>query len=467
MTGYTGTNFERPSFKKMLMDIEGKVINTVITKDLSRLGRNYAKTGYYIDEYFPEHQIRYVAVNDSVDTYENEDNSTSAFMGVVNDLYAKDISKKVRTAFKIKQQRGDYLGTSAPFGYMKDEKAKGKLLIDPYSSLYVKRIFAEFLDGKPIHSIALDLIRDSIPTPSEYSKVKNTQRIVAGAWSDTTIRRILVNEVYIGHVIQNKKQSINYKIRKQRANPKEKWVRVENRHEPIINLNDFNTVKQILMKRSYIPKKGIGHTLTGFLFCSNCGSRVTFLPRHEKGKYYCICNVAKNFRKIGKCDMGFIHEEEIEKQIKTFLSEMGLTYLNRGNAIEKTYQEQTKKILIDKQHEKKIIMSKIEENSNLQYELYKDKVVGNITQDCFLSLQIQSAGEREKLEQRLIVIDNEIDRISNVKNDDMIDRAINEFLKFKKLDRNILSVLIDKITVYKNANGEKNINIYCKFQSPK
>ena len=289
----------------MIVDIENKKINMVITKDLSRLGRDYIETGNYLEKYFPTNKVRFVAVNDGYDSLnDGYANEFAPFKSVFNDMYAKDISKKVRTALKTKQINGEYIGTIAPFGYIKDNNKKGHLLPDPISSEYVKKIFNLYLAGTPLLSIANILTGQKIPTPSEYRKINNTQKYLKGAWNEKSVRFILKNEVYLGHTVQNKKKKINYKIDKQIDIPKGQWIKVENTHEPIIAKEDFLTVQSILEKKSYIPKKGKKHLLTGFIFCGNCNSPYTFIPMHQKGKFYACCSTAKRYKKeLGLCKM--------------------------------------------------------------------------------------------------------------------------------------------------------------------
>jgi DNA invertase Pin-like site-specific DNA recombinase len=466
--GFTGTNFDRPGFNKLIKDIESKKINLVITKDLSRLGRNYSKTGYYIDEYFPEHGVRYIAVNDNVDTKEESFSSTSAFMGVVNDIYAKDISKKVRTAFYTLQKKGVYLGTTAPFGYMKDKENKGKLVIDPNSSVIVKRIFREFLSGKTIKKIAFSLTKDGIKTPSEYAGIKNTQRVIKGAWNDVTVRRILTNEVYIGNMVQNKKKKVNYKVKKQVAVKKSEWIKIENTHEGIISKDDFYAVQSILSKRSYIPKKGKQHLLTGLIYCAKCGSRVTFVRRYENNKFYMLCNTTKNFRKLGKCDMLSFYEEDVNKIVIDKITKIANEYVNKEKIINNTFKEKMKNELDILEKEKQIIEKKIEKISKIKYELYKDKVSNKITYEMYVELNIASEKEKEELENTLILNENQIAKVIKFyNNDENLISRLKEFLEFKTIDRNILSNIIDKVTIYKNKEGEEKFNIYFKFKNPK
>lgn len=236
----------------MVEDIKKGLINLVVTKDLSRLGRNYSQIGYYVDEFFPIHNVRYIAINDNIDT--QNDNEMVGYKALISDTYSRDISKKVKTAFFTRQLKGIYMGTSAPFGYKKDVQNHGHLLIDDYSSNVIKQIFQEYLNGNSLTKIANKLMMEQVPTPSEYSKVKNTPKI-AGAWNTKTLRSILKNEVYIGHTVQHKKQCINYKVRKQKAVEKNQWIKVENTHEPIIDKITYDNVQEILKKRSYYPAK--------------------------------------------------------------------------------------------------------------------------------------------------------------------------------------------------------------------
>ena len=207
--GWSGTNFDRPAFQRMIRDIEEKKINLVLTKDLSRLGRDYILTGHYLERYFPEHQIRYIAVNDGIDTFENSiANELNPFKAVMNDMYARDISNKVRTALTTKKQNGKFIGAFAPFGYQKSAEDKNKLEVDPLTAPTVKRIFQLFLSGESMKRIAQRLTQEGVLTPS---KQRQAQR-GADRWNDVMIKRILTNETYIGNLTQNRTRKINYKL---------------------------------------------------------------------------------------------------------------------------------------------------------------------------------------------------------------------------------------------------------------
>ncbi len=229
--GYSGTSFDRPQFKEMIDAIERKEIDTVVTKDLSRLGRDYIQTGYYLEQYFPLHNVRYIAVNDGIDTmFGGAGNDMSPFRAVFNDMYAKDISQKVRTALLTKKQKGQFIGRSAPYGYIKHEN---KLFIDKNTAPVVKHIFTWYLSGKTPKAIAEILTNEGVLAPCGKAFVP---------WNDVTIRRILSNPTYAGHLTQNRCRKINYKVNKKVMLPKECWITVYNTHEAIIEQEIFNAV---------------------------------------------------------------------------------------------------------------------------------------------------------------------------------------------------------------------------------
>ncbi|MDF2865759.1 MAG: Recombinase [Clostridia bacterium] len=462
--GYSGTNFNRPGFEKLIEDIESGLIDMVITKDLSRFGRDYITTGYYLEKYFPEKRIRYIAINDGIDTaVDNTSNDMTPFRAVFNDMYAKDISKKVRTSLKTKQIKGEYLGTTAPYGYNKDKESKGKLVIDEESSVYVKRIFREFLSGKSINSIKDGLIRDSLQTPSGYRRIKNSQKWMQGVWCYTTIVRILKNEAYIGHTIQNKKQKISYKVKKQIDIPRINWIKVENTHEPIISLGDFNKVQKILQNRSYIPNKGKPHLLSGLLFCGQCGARVTFLNRYEKGKFNCKCIVAKNNNRLNLCDMKPVKEENIEFCLRKALVKLSKEYVDVKDIKNVSCKSNIDKLIDTKKSEKSILENKLSDSKKIHLNLYKDKVAGIINETEFLEFTKQLNEEKENCENRITELSKEIVQLKgNNINDSKVETIIKEFLQFKKLDRNIVRQLVNRITIY----NDNKLEIEFAFSNP-
>ena len=260
--GFTGTNFNRPDFIRMKNDIELGKINLVITKDLSRLGRDYIDTGYYLEKYFPAKRVRYIAVNDGIDTFEknNGNNDMGAFKSVVNDMYAKDISKKVRTAKKTKAEKGEFIGAFAPYGYKKHPDDITKLIIDEEVANVVRYIFTEFNNGNGLSYIARRLNEKNIECPSIY-KQRTTKfhcKTFTGLWGHETVKSILTNKVYIGDLVQRKGEMVSYKVKKYMKLPESEYIIKKNVHEAIISEEEFNLAQSILKAKMH--KKNIKET---------------------------------------------------------------------------------------------------------------------------------------------------------------------------------------------------------------
>ena len=248
--GVSGTSFDRPAFNKMIDDIEQGKINMVITKDLSRLGRNYVQSGYYTETYFPEHNVRYIAILDNIDTaLDSANNDIAPFKSILNEMYAKDTSKKINSVLQSKRNNGEYLGT-APYGYKKDPENKYHLIIDEEAANVVKLIYEKYLAGFGTMQIADYLSKKKIPIPSDYNKRKRgTKSLTYGLWQQSTVRFILSNEIYTGTVIQGKRKKVSFKSKKFINLPEEDWVKVENMHEAIISKEDFERAKKKLTQQ--------------------------------------------------------------------------------------------------------------------------------------------------------------------------------------------------------------------------
>lgn len=276
--GFSGLNFDRPAFKNMINDIRENKIDTVITKDLSRLGRDYISTGYYIEKFFPSNNIRYIALNDQIDTsnLHHSSNDIAAFKSVINDMYAKDISQKVRSSLMIKKINGKFIGSRAPYGYVKNPMDKNKLEIDCSKARNVRLIFFMFYDGKSKSEIAQYLNINGVPSP------KN----IENGWNASNINMILNNKTYTGSITQNKTVKLSYKMKKRIQLPSQKWITVEKTHHPIIPIDLFNDI-QILQNQS-IKKNRHKHVLSGRVFCDECGYKMTFIKRGEHT--YLVCS---------------------------------------------------------------------------------------------------------------------------------------------------------------------------------
>ena len=286
--GYSGTSFNRPEFQRMLADMKLKKFNTIIVKDLSRLGRNYIEVGNYIEQIFPLFNIRFIAVNDNIDSYKDPksvNNVIVPFKNLINDEYCRDLSGKIRAILNVKKRNGEYVGALTPYGYKKDDNDVHHLVIDEKPAKVVKEIFEMVIKGYGRTRIAKELNAKGILNPLGYRnkvlnqnfkfKRENTEEL-AYLWDPTTILSILKNQVYCGDVVQNKGKIISYKVHKHIKNPKEEWIIVKDMHEPIIDRNTFAKVQQALLDRdTRADKNGKLSLYAGHIKCADCKMSMT------------------------------------------------------------------------------------------------------------------------------------------------------------------------------------------------
>ena len=310
--GYSGTNFNRPSFNRLINDIEKKKINMVIVKDLSRLGRDYILTGYYIEMWFPKHNIRFISILDNIDSLNNY-NELMPFKSVINDMYSRDNSKKIKASLRIKQQLGKWVGGCTPFGYMQDPLDKNHLIINEQEAIIVKKIFKLFLLDYSINKISNYLYDNKILTPTCYRKINRlTKYSKDGYWSTTTIKSILINQLYTGDLVQNRRSRVNYKIKKLKNNDLNEWIIIPNTHEPIITKKDFLIVQNKLSNRC-ISKPNSSLLLSGIIKCFECKKSITF--QKNRNNIYTVCNTYKKYSKLKLCTSHSNNYYEIEKEI--------------------------------------------------------------------------------------------------------------------------------------------------------
>ena len=330
--GYSGTGFERPGFLRMLRDIEAKLVNLVITKDLSRLGRDYILTGHYMERYFPEHGVRYISLLDGIDTgIESSANEITPFRAIMNDMYAKDISKKITSVKREKQRRGLFIGGKAVFGYQKHPTEKNKIIIDEGAAPIVRRIFAMALSGESCRGIAAQLNREHIPTPAIYAGLTpGRQGPYTGLWSSERISELLQNETYIGSTVQGRIKKLSYKSKKRIRQPKEDWVIVENTHEAIIDCETFAAVQQLLAGRRRMRSRTHEHLLKGLIFCSACGCPLSVLCRKNAAGediLYYVCRTYQRFPKAEICTSHCIAEKRVREAVLDAILERCAPYL--------------------------------------------------------------------------------------------------------------------------------------------
>ena len=469
--GYTGTNFDRPGFKRMIEDIEAGIIDTVITKDLSRLGRERLGVGHYTEIYFPEHNVRYIALLDNIDTYFDAGmNDMAPFKGVINDMYVRDISKKIRSSLIERKKAGNFLGVTAPYGYEKDSNNKFHLVINEKEAEIVKRVFRLYLEGNGLTRIAQILTKDGVPVPGESRNIGKTRKTALySSWKQTTIRRILDNRVYLGELVQFKRRKINYKSKRRITVPEEERYICKGTHEAIIDEESFNAVQNILKKNKSFKGTKHDYLFKGLLFCSECGARlnVTYsnyaLKKYGEYRYTTICySYSRLYSDI--CTRHSNSIPELEEVLIKHIKEVCSRYINENlqdeliNMAKKQKQLELKQISNEKRLE--TLEQKISDIGLYIKNLYMDKVKGVVSENDYISLVADFTKDKDNLikekEELIKIINNQKPQINETAK---IERLAKDFLSLERPTKQLLNELIEKITISEN----KEINIYFKF----
>ncbi len=467
--GFTGTNFERPSFKRMIKDIESGKINMIITKDMSRLGRDYIGTGELIEKYFPNNNIRYIAINDGIDTFiDNTNNDIAPFKAIMNDMYAKDISKKVKTSLHSRMKEGLYVSGRCPFGYMKDPNNKNHLVVNNEQADTVKLIFELALKGNTYHYIAQYLTERKIKTPASYykyvwnTKCTNTKCTSQeyGVWVDTTIKSILTNQIYVGDAVQGKTKKINYKLKKTVKNNPNDYIIVENTHEGVIDRETFNYVQTLLPKNVKRPEKKRFYLLDGLLYCGDCKHRITIRYQNKTERSYTICDYYRTYSKYHVCMPHTNNYENLEKVILNNIKEVCKEYLDKSKIKDSISNMEFKdnSLKIKKQIESlELANNKLTENLDKNY---MNMLKGIIDEEQYIRVS-----ENIKTE-----ISNNKKSIDNLKNENsesnkidrkQIEKYINEFLSLGNPTRELIINLVEKIYIYQ----DKQVDIIFTFKN--
>ena len=470
--GISGTTFDRPSFNELLQDIENKTIDMVITKDLSRLGRDYIKTGFYLEDYFPKNNIRYVAITDGIDTYiDSTNNDITPFKAIMNDMYAKDISKKIRSVLKEKQKQGEYMCSIPAYGYKRHSTIKNKLIIDEQVRDIVEKIFDMYSNGHGSVEIVNFLNKNKYLSPTGYRKTGLVldENKTNYNWNEVTLCNMLKNEVYIGNTVQNKRSIISYKVKKFRIVDKEEHIRVENTHEAIIDKDTFDKVQCIIEKRGTNTKLKYDYLLRGLLYCYHCKRKLQIVlkknsKRNAKSHPYITCSDAKE-RGCYPLNMNY---EKFEKHIIYVIKKICQIYADKEifYSIYEKYQNKTLDIREGyKKKMEQIDKSIFDINNNLD-KMYMDKLRGVLQEEDYVRVSQKLSLERTKLndqkqelEQKIIGTEDKIENKNHTKEEKELDELIENFLKFEKPDKMFLYRLINKIEIDK----DKNIYIYFNF----
>ena len=466
--GYTGTNFNRPGFQQMLEDMEMGYISTVIVKDSSRFGRNYLEVGQYTDYYFPEHNIRFIAINDCIDS-ENGEDDFSAFRNVMNEMYAKDISRKVRSSHRLRGNAGEPLAPP-PYGYVKDPENKKKWIIDPDAAEVVQRIFRLCIEGNGNETIARILQDDKVLVPQAYWQSKGMSRGGKKTqpnpykWCKTTIAKMLEQQEYCGDIINFKSYSKSFRNKTRVENPKENWAIFKDVHEPIIDRETWERVQELTKNskrrkpKSADVKKSI---FTNLLYCGDCGHKLWFnINKQNPSIRFYSCSNYKGLR--GTCESThYVREDSLEQVVKMELFKLA-TYLDHDeDAFAELLEHKTNK---DSMAERKAAESALaaatarsQELLRLYERVYEDNVNGKVTDDWFMRLSHKYEVEQEELKKQMFDLKNKIERLDTAQNSSgSFIRAIRKFMTMQTLTPIVLQELIDKIEVFPIEGTGKN-----------
>ena len=474
--GFTGTNFNRPGFQKMLKDIEEEKIDCIITKDLSRFGRDHIDTGYYLERYLPTNNIRYIAIGDNVDTLKPDGLQFLTFKLSFNDYYAQDISNKIKSVKQRKIEKGEYQAGIPPYGYKKNKDIKNHLVPDEYSSEIVKEIFNMYINkGMSTIRIADELNKRKIEPPAVYLKIptyiKRQSANHSGEymWLRAQIGKILRNEVYLGSVVGRKFQKVSHKIAKVRCTKKEEHIVLENMHEPIIDIETWNKAQDKLNRHTISRDRKYDHPLKGLIYCGECGNKATLRCREEKRKNgntwratYFICSKRNNYSKL--CDCKQISANLIEGAVDEILKKE----IQKINFLEKELEQ----IYIEAEREAKsnhnLLKSKLKDSQKLLEkiekeieEIYQDKINKIIQIDDFKNIYEKKQKEKNKILKEIDKNKKELEENEHKCFQIDFKNVAKEFLKNERKNKVILEKLIKKI----EFDNDKNIKIKLTFQN--
>lgn len=461
--GWSGTNFDRPDFQRMIADIEAKRVNMVITKDLSRLGRDYIMTGHYMERYFPEHRVRYISLLDGIDTgVDSTANDITPFRAIMNDMYAKDISKKIKSVKRDKQRRGLFIGGKPVYGYKMHPTEKNRIVIDEEAAPVVRRIFALAISGMSCRQIAAALNSEGVPSPAAYAKLPVSKPgPYSGLWSSERISAMLQNETYIGNMVQGRMVRLSYKSKKCLRQAPEDWVVVEGTHEPIVDAETFNKAQLLISSRRSTRSRTYDFLLKGLIFCRECGHPLAVLNRKNaagEDVLYFVCRTYQRFTKAGVCTCHSIKEETVNEAVLAKVREVCQAYLD-PERLRSIAQEMVEGALKSDgaASELQNLQAKLDSLIANLDRMYIDRLNGLLSEDDFQRIYQKVKSDRTILEESIKNLSEQTKRPVDAA--EKAKTLVKQFLDSAFTDRGLLVSLIERVEL----TEEKKIIIKFRF----
>ena len=485
--GYSGTNFKRPGFQKMIAAIEAGEIDVVCVKDLSRFGRDYLKVGFYTEIMFPEKGVRFIAINNSVDSANPTENDFTPFLNIMNEWYAKDTSNKIRAIFRSRMQDGKRCSGAIPYGSRRDPEDKNHLLIDEEAAKVVRRIYQMVIDGMGSQAIANQLTADNVLIPSayleqsEHGESRNHSYHDPCRWNCTAVSYILDKQEYMGHTVLGKTICENFKTKKRRKARPDELIIFENTHEPIIDAETWHLVQKLRRRtRRKLANGSYSHRLSGLVYCADCGKRLSYSSPQSQhrpdGKTYDAdssfrCPTYKSM--YGECTMHYIKSSTLDKLVDEAVRKIARYVLRNEQAFleqvrvltsadQKHTQSEDKKELVN-------IKKRIAELDNYIKRLYEGNASGKIPDRQFEKLMAQYDSEQQELEERVKEIEVSIHEIQQEsENGQQFVRLVQKYRDLTEIDQTALNEFIDKVVVHEATGGRtadrsQQIDIYFNF----
>lgn len=481
--GYSGVSFNRPGFQELLKLIEAGKVGVLITKDLSRLGRNYIEVGNYTEFVFPRYGVRYIAINDNYDSFFKDGNELAPFKNLFNEWFARDTSKKIRAVLKAKAERGERIGTTIPYGYRRDPDS-GKnchLLVNEETAPVVKMIFSLCAEGKGPCVIANILREKQILKPTmyryqnegKYGTVTDTD--TPYEWQAQTIAKILDNEIYLGHTVNCRTEVVSFKDKRTRKRPKEEQIRIENTHEAIIDQETWETVRKVREGKRRRNSMGEVDKYSGLLYCADCGSKLYFVrgTTVEPEKFNFICSRYRKHMGEEKCTPHMIREAVLDEIVLEEINKMlyyARTKMQEFAAyISKKSSSQLRKEINLKSAELAQSQQRVNELKSLFKRLYEDNVLGRISDEQFRTLSADYMDEQKLLEAKIPELDAEIELLKeNSTNVQKFFDVAKKYTDIRELTPDVLRTFISKIVIHErkkkhDKNALQQINIYFRY----